>query len=88
MPQGLSTLLFLSASVSYSLAESCHNFEMKSLRAADTTGMTNQASPFQVVLRELEESQPVERLDGMAAGTVVVADVGLDDCLTDRRRGF
>ena len=48
-------------------------------------GDTNWASPFQVVLRKVEKSQPVKHLDGMAAGTVVIAHVGFDDRFTDGR---
>lgn len=39
---------------------------------------------LQVMLREFQELQPVEHLEGVPTGMVVVADLGFDNRFTDR----
>ncbi len=41
-----------------------------------------------MIFRKLNELQPVEHLDGMAAGPIVIADFRFDDGFTHRRRGL
>jgi len=61
------------------------DFQRATICPPQTAHMDHRWSPLEVVLCEFEELNPVEHFNRMPTGTVVIADVGLDDRFTDGR---